>query len=100
MVSTVAVFQHADHSAYLSLATLGARMAIGAHDSKSVACIILAGDEFPAAVLEQFGTWDMSLVVRNVHNASSTRGLLKYLDADFGRKNIQFHSLEDTQSLK
>lgn len=61
-------------------------MATGAHNSKSVACIILAGDDFPAAVLKQFGTWNMSLVARNVPNAKSTRGLLEYLDDNFGRK--------------
>ena len=66
-------------------ATLGARLVAGALNSKSVACIILTGDDFPRAVLEQLETWDLTLVTRNLPNAKSTRGLLEYLDASFGR---------------
>lgn len=61
-------------------------MTVGAACSNSVACILLTGDDFPAAVLQELQTWKMHLVVRKVANAKSTRGLLEYLDADFGRE--------------
>lgn len=64
---------------------MGARLATGADDSKSVACIILTGNDFPRAVLEEFKKWNLTLVARNVPDAKSTRGLLEYLDAEFGR---------------
>jgi hypothetical protein len=67
-------------------ATLGARMFAGAARSKSVACIILAGVDFPVDILENFKAWNLSLVVQSVPNAVSTRGRLEYLDANFGRK--------------
>lgn len=35
-------------------ATLGARVAAGARDSKSIGCVILTGDDFPDVVLEAF----------------------------------------------
>lgn len=67
-------------------ATLGARMFAGAARSESVACIILTGYDFPLDILESLRGWNCSLVVQPAPNAASTRGRLKYLDANFGRK--------------
>lgn len=71
-------------------ATLGARMFAGAARSKSVACIILTGFDFPPHVLENLRGWNLSLVVQLSPNAASTRGRLEYLDANFGRKYSKF----------
>ena len=66
-------------------ATLGARMLAGAARSKSVGLIILAGDEFPLAPVEQFEEWNMTFFIHRIEGATSTRGVLEYLDLGFGR---------------
>lgn len=47
--------------------------------------LILAGDVFPSAVRAGFEKWDVDLHVQEVAGAKSTRGLLEYLDEEFGR---------------
>lgn len=68
--------------------TFGARITTSAAQSKAVACIILAGDDFPASVLSQLLDWDIELEVRRLPGKKSTRGLLQYEDLQFGRMSL------------
>lgn len=51
-----------------------------------MACVILAGDDFPDGILRTFEAWNMRLEVRRVPGRDSTRGLLEYEDDVFGRE--------------
>ncbi|KAK3677291.1 Ribosome biogenesis protein [Recurvomyces mirabilis] len=48
------------------------------------------GDDFPEAVLKQFQSWALNLLIRKVPGAKSTRGLLEYKDKAFGRKTFRY----------
>lgn len=73
--------------------TLGARLVAGAERSHEVGCMVMAGDDFPAATLAQFESWGVELVVSRKTGRQSTRGLLVYEDKEFGSKSIiQYNS--------
>lgn len=80
----------------VSLATLGARLlrsATGPHSS-STACIVLAGRDFPEAVLQKLQGWQLNLQVHRLSNHPATRGLLVYEDDAFGSKYFPMHTKE------
>lgn len=85
MVKTLVVLLSRSRFSDHPSASLGARMVAGPADSKRVGMLILAGDDFPSTVLKEFEKWDVNLHVQEVAGAKSTRGLLEYLDEDFGR---------------
>lgn len=68
--------------------TLGARL-VSTTQPETVGSLIIAGNDFPVEVVELIRGWGVSqeLVVKN---GKSTRGLLEYHDADFGRKSFRY----------
>lgn len=66
---------------------MGARLFAPGSQSTSVGCIVMAGHDFPEVVLRQIRSWNLNLVVHEVLDKPSTRGLLKYTDLDFGRRS-------------
>jgi hypothetical protein len=65
-----------------SFVTLGQRLfADNAHE---VGCLVIAGDDFPAAVEEQIKSWGTTLVLNTREGKNSTRGKLVYEDSTFG----------------
>ncbi|KAF6843583.1 PfkB family carbohydrate kinase [Colletotrichum musicola] len=73
-------------------ATLGARLAVPQNRASSVCCLVVAGDDFPAAVARQIEGWGAEVRVQRVEGASSTRGLLRYEDDVFGAKTFRYTS--------
>jgi hypothetical protein len=67
-------------------ATLGARLVAGRERSKEVGCLVMAGNDFPGAVLQKLEGWNLDLAVHRDNERPSSRGLLTYLDEDFGSK--------------
>lgn len=65
-------------------------MAAGAASSHSVGCVILAGGDFPEHVLSRFQGLGLDLVLHKRPDANSTRGLLRYLDSNFGSRSFPF----------
>ncbi|KAK9414015.1 putative Carbohydrate kinase PfkB domain-containing protein [Seiridium unicorne] len=68
--------------------TLGAR--IVTNSPESVGSFILAGNDFPDEVTELIRGWGLTSELKLNHDRNSTRGLLKYLDEDFGRKSFRY----------
>lgn len=66
---------------------MGARLFAPGPRSTRVGCIVMAGHDFPEVVLQQFKNWGLNLVIHEVPDKPSTRGLLKYIDSDFGRRS-------------
>lgn len=64
--------------------TLGARLAVPREDAETVCCLVVAGDDFPASVVEQIKAWGVAVLVQRVDGRKSTRGLLAYEDDVFG----------------
>lgn len=64
--------------------TLGARLAVPREDAETVCCLVVAGDDFPASVVEQIEGWGVTVLVQTVEGRMSTRGLLAYEDDVFG----------------
>lgn len=66
---------------------MGARL-VSTTQPETVGSLVIAGDDFPVEVVELIRGWGVSqeLVVKD---GKSTRGLLEYHDADFGRGNAQ-----------
>ncbi|KAK7757440.1 hypothetical protein SLS62_000455 [Diatrype stigma] len=79
---------------------MGARLFALGPESKSVGCIVMAGHDFPEVVLQQIRSWDLDLVVHEVLDKTSTRGLLKYGDLDFGRSADVLHSLAKPDDIE
>lgn len=69
-----------------TFAVLGARLIAGKERAKDVGCIVMAGNDFPESAPGRFESWGVSLVIRSSPARQTTRGLLEYLDADFGSK--------------
>lgn len=69
-----------------SPATLGARLLHGGPRSKAVGYVLLAGYDFPEAILHLLQEWETRLHVHKMPNHPSTRGLLIYEDDVFGRR--------------
>ncbi|KAF0325323.1 pfkB family carbohydrate kinase [Colletotrichum asianum] len=70
--------------------TLGARLAVPREDAETVCCLVVAGDDFPASVVEQIEDWGVTVLVQKVEGRLSTRGLLVYEDDVFGRKTFRY----------
>lgn len=68
-------------------------MVAGAAHSKSIGFLIVAGDDFPPNVLGNFQKWGANLVVKEIAEAKSTRGVLQYLDSNFGRTCLELATL-------
>ncbi|ETS86124.1 hypothetical protein PFICI_04149 [Pestalotiopsis fici W106-1] len=68
--------------------TLGARLTAAAQPD-TVGSLIVAGNDFPDAVAELIRSWGVSLDFI-VKDGKSTRGLLEYHDAVFGRKSFRY----------
>ncbi|ROV98006.1 hypothetical protein VMCG_06954 [Cytospora schulzeri] len=73
-------------------ATLGARLLQAAPRSKSVGYVLLAGYDFPEAILHLLQKWETRLHIHQMPNHPSTRGLLIYEDDAFGRKSFVYTS--------
>jgi hypothetical protein len=50
--------------------------------ASTIGCLIVAGNDFPEAVLKQVRDWGLTLQVR-VENKPSTRGFMEYKDDQF-----------------
>ncbi|KAF3803152.1 hypothetical protein GCG54_00011821 [Colletotrichum gloeosporioides] len=70
--------------------TLGARLAVPREDAETVCCLVVAGDDFPASVVEQIEAWGVTARVQKVEGRLSTRGLLVYEDDVFGKKTFRY----------
>ncbi|KAF5485578.1 Uncharacterized protein CGCF413_v014208 [Colletotrichum fructicola] len=70
--------------------TLGARLAVPREDAETVCCLAVAGDDFPASVVEQIKAWGVTVLVQRVEGRLSTRGLLAYEDDVFGKKTFRY----------
>lgn len=68
-----------------TLATLGARLFAGATGSKSIGCLVMAGNDFPHAAEDWLRDWEMTMIMKRNASRLSTRGLLEYEDTTFGR---------------
>ena len=65
--------------------TLGARLFAAAAASKSIGCLVLAGNDFPHAAEDRLVDWEVSLIMKKDAQRLSTRGQLEYEDSTFGR---------------
>jgi hypothetical protein len=80
------------------IATLGARLVQAPARSTSVAYVLLAGYDFPEAILRLLQNWEIRLHVQNIPNHPSTRGLLVYEDDAFGRRWLDSHISQNCNS--
>ncbi|KAI1318869.1 Ribokinase-like protein [Xylariaceae sp. FL0255] len=71
-------------------ATFGARLLKSSPSSKSIGSIIVAGNDFPQSALDLLKSWDLTLLIHQIPDKPSTRGLLEYEDDLFGRKNFRY----------
>ncbi|KAL8949158.1 MAG: hypothetical protein Q9222_004707 [Ikaeria aurantiellina] len=62
----------------------------GASRSKSIGCLVLAGEDFPQTAENLFQDWEMTMILKKVVGRSSTRGLLEYGDTTFGPKKFKY----------
>lgn len=75
--------------------TAGARVVCGGDDAKNVAWRVHAGENFPPNVGAGLLRWQIDFRIQNAKERKSTRGLLVYVDATFGRKLILANQYED-----
>ncbi|OAA54363.1 carbohydrate/purine kinase [Niveomyces insectorum RCEF 264] len=69
---------------------LGARLASGRAHAETVGCFVLAGYDFPEAVLCRVREWAVQVALHVDDSKVSTRGLLEYKDAEFSRKVFRY----------
>ncbi|KAK4175528.1 Ribokinase-like protein [Triangularia setosa] len=62
--------------------TLGARLAV-ADATNRIGCLVLAGRDFPASVVNTLKGWDITLRLQQADDRLSTRGLLQYQGINF-----------------
>ncbi|KAL0942998.1 family carbohydrate kinase [Colletotrichum truncatum] len=72
--------------------TLGARLAVPQSESKTICCLIPAGDDFPSSAISQIQDWGVEVKLQKIAGSPSTRGLLCYKDDVFGDKTFRYTS--------
>jgi hypothetical protein len=66
---------------------LGARLFLPSPKSRSVGWLIYAGNDFPAALEQEFMSWNTTLIMLRDPSKATARGLLVYEDTTFGRES-------------
>lgn len=68
--------------------TLGLRLF--ATKSFRPGCLVMAGSDFPQDIKDEMTSWRTSLVVKDLLDLRSSRGLLTYQDSTFGPKTFEY----------
>lgn len=67
-----------DQRCSVRVGSLGARLAVSEAEAETIYCLIVAGDDFPASVVQQVEGWGVTVYLQETAGSPSARGLLRY----------------------